>query len=89
MTAAFPLHLIVLLPLLGAAFALLIGKRVGKDAVTAYEGEKMASAVLAEATSTGIIRAMCGKASNAIPTTVPAALMAGDCPACQVTVMRQ
>ena len=47
--------------------------QVGKDAVTAYEGEKMASAVLAEATSTGIIRAMCGKASNAIPTTVPAA----------------
>src|SRR4051794_4186655 len=34
MTANFPLHLIPLLPLLGAAFALLFGKRVGKDAVT-------------------------------------------------------
>src|SRR5690349_2607593 len=34
MTAAFPLHLIVLLPLLGSAFSLLFGKRVGKDAVT-------------------------------------------------------
>ncbi|MFI5290570.1 MAG: NADH-quinone oxidoreductase subunit L, partial [Polyangia bacterium] len=34
MTAAFPLHLIPLLPLAGAAFALLVGKRAGKDAVT-------------------------------------------------------
>ena len=34
MNAAFPLHLIPLLPFAGAAFALLFGKRVGKDAVT-------------------------------------------------------
>ena len=32
MNAQFPLHLIPLLPLLGAAFALLFGKRLGKDA---------------------------------------------------------
>jgi NADH-quinone oxidoreductase subunit L len=34
MTAAYPLHLIPLLPLAGAAFALLFGRRAGKDAVT-------------------------------------------------------
>src|SRR6478735_1733244 len=34
MTENFPLHLIPLLPLLGAAFALLFGRKVGKDAVT-------------------------------------------------------
>jgi NADH-quinone oxidoreductase subunit L len=32
MNANFPLHLIPLLPLIGAAFALLVGKRLGKDA---------------------------------------------------------
>ncbi len=34
MTAAFPLFLIPLLPLLGAAFSLLVGKRAGKSVVT-------------------------------------------------------
>jgi type IV pilus assembly protein PilA len=33
--------------------------QIGKDAVTAFEGESMAGAVLPEATSTNIIRQMC------------------------------
>lgn len=34
MSAAFPLYLIPLFPLLGAAFALLLGKRLGKEIIT-------------------------------------------------------
>ncbi len=34
MTASFPLFLIPLLPLLGAAFSLLFGKRAGKSVIT-------------------------------------------------------
>jgi type IV pilus assembly protein PilA len=45
--------------------------QVGKDAVTAFEGERMSATVLAEAATTGIIRSMC--ASGAAATGVPAA----------------
>jgi NADH-quinone oxidoreductase subunit L len=46
MTAAYPLHLIPLLPFIGAAFALLFGKRVGKDAVTLVCCGSVAAAAL-------------------------------------------
>jgi NADH-quinone oxidoreductase subunit L len=47
MTATFPLYLIPLFPLLGAAFSLLFGKRAGKNAVTlAACGAVGASALL-------------------------------------------
>jgi type IV pilus assembly protein PilA len=46
--------------------------QIGKDASTAYEGETMASTVLALGNVTGIVRAMCGTA----PATIPAAAAA-------------
>ena len=47
MTATFPLYLIPLFPLLGAAFSLIFGKRAGKNAVTlAACGAVGASALL-------------------------------------------
>ena len=39
--------------------------QIGKDAVTAFEGERMSNAVLAENTSTGIIRQMCQTGTQA------------------------
>lgn len=41
--------------------------QMGKDAVTAYEGEKMAATVLATGVSTGILREMCAKSSATVP----------------------
>lgn len=41
--------------------------QISKDAVTAYEKESMASATLTQGTSTGILRAMCGKATAKVP----------------------
>ena len=41
--------------------------QIGKDAVTAFEGEKMSAAVLTAGSSTGIVRAMCAKAKGAVP----------------------
>lgn len=41
--------------------------QIGKDAVTAYEGEKMAATVLTTGTSTGILREMCAKSSATVP----------------------
>jgi type IV pilus assembly protein PilA len=42
--------------------------QVGKDAVTAYEGERMSAAVLTETAQTAVLRAMCATGTtNAIP----------------------
>jgi len=41
--------------------------QIGKDAVTSYEKESMAGSVLGQATSTDILRAMCGKATKPVP----------------------
>lgn len=41
--------------------------QMGKDAVTAYEGEKMNAAVLNVGASTGILREMCAKAAATVP----------------------
>jgi type IV pilus assembly protein PilA len=41
--------------------------QIGKDAVSAFEGERMSSGVLAEGSSTAIIREMCGSASASVP----------------------
>jgi NADH-quinone oxidoreductase subunit L len=46
MSLDFPLHLIILLPFIGSAFALLLGKRVGKDAVTMVSCGVIAAAAL-------------------------------------------
>jgi type IV pilus assembly protein PilA len=44
--------------------------QVGKDSVTAYEGERMTAAVLAEGGTAGIIRQMCATgATKSIPAT--------------------
>lgn len=42
--------------------------QMGKDAVTAFEGERMASAVMKGGSSTNIIRQMCAKSTNTVPT---------------------
>ncbi|MBX3209571.1 MAG: pilin [Labilithrix sp.] len=41
--------------------------QIGKDAVTAFEGERMASAVLAVTASTDVVRKTCGDAANPVP----------------------
>ena len=41
--------------------------QIGKDAVTAFEGERMAAAVLATGASTSIVRSTCGDATASIP----------------------
>ncbi len=41
--------------------------QMGKDAVTAFEGERMTNAVLPEGTSAGIIRQMCGSSAASVP----------------------
>lgn len=41
--------------------------QISKDAVTAYEGERMAAGVLAEGSSTEVIRQMCASASKKVP----------------------
>ncbi|MBX3214437.1 MAG: prepilin-type N-terminal cleavage/methylation domain-containing protein [Labilithrix sp.] len=43
--------------------------QIGKDAVTAFEGERMANAVLDEGASTDIVRSMCGDSTATIPAT--------------------
>jgi type IV pilus assembly protein PilA len=43
--------------------------QMGKDAVSAYEGEKMSSAILATNGSTGVLRDVCGSASAKVPAT--------------------
>ncbi len=47
--------------------------QIGKDAITAFEAERMNGAVLAEATPTSILRSMCGDATTAVPANPPAA----------------
>ena len=47
--------------------------QIGKDAVTAFEGEKMLSSVLTTATSTGVLRDVCLSASAKIPAAPPSA----------------
>jgi type IV pilus assembly protein PilA len=46
--------------------------QIGKDAVTAFEGERMSNTVLAESGTTSIIRQMCptGAAGAGIPSTI-------------------
>lgn len=46
--------------------------QIGKDAVTAFEGERMSAAVLAGGISTDVVRSMCqtGKASDGVPSTL-------------------
>jgi len=41
--------------------------QIGKDAVTAFEGERMASAVLGETASTAVVRQMCANSSVTVP----------------------
>jgi type IV pilus assembly protein PilA len=49
--------------------------QIGKDAVTAFEGEHMSSANLGEGASAGVIRQLCQTSTtkNAVPGTAPAA----------------
>ena len=46
--------------------------QIGKDAVTAFEGERMSNAVLAEAAQTAVIRQMCptGTGQASVPGTI-------------------
>ena len=44
--------------------------QIAKDASTAFEKESMAGNVLATKTSTGITRALCGSASQTVPSTL-------------------
>ncbi|MBC7052015.1 fimbiral protein pilA, partial [Salmonella enterica subsp. enterica serovar Enteritidis] len=41
--------------------------QMSKDAVTAFEGERMAATVLAVGSSTAIVRSMCAKSSATVP----------------------
>lgn len=41
--------------------------QIGKDAVTAFEGERMNSTVLAPTSATGIVRQMCGDTTATVP----------------------
>jgi type IV pilus assembly protein PilA len=43
--------------------------QMSKDAVTAFEGERMAASVLAVGASTAIVRSMCAKSSASVPST--------------------
>jgi type IV pilus assembly protein PilA len=43
--------------------------QIGKDAVSAFEGERMASAVLLPGTTTAIVREMCASAAAPVPAT--------------------
>lgn len=49
--------------------------QIGKDAVSAYEGERMSGAVMAEGASTAVLRAICqtGSAGTGIPAAPPQA----------------
>jgi type IV pilus assembly protein PilA len=49
--------------------------QIGKDATSAFEGERMSGAVLAEGGSTAVLRALCqtGAAGAGVPATPPAA----------------
>jgi len=42
--------------------------QIGKDAVTAYEGERMKADILSAGSSSAVVRKICPKASNTIPT---------------------
>ncbi|MDB4936129.1 MAG: hypothetical protein JWP87_3101 [Labilithrix sp.] len=42
--------------------------QMSKDAVTAFEGERMAASVLTVTSSTAVVRQMCAKSSNMVPT---------------------
>lgn len=44
--------------------------QIGKDAVSAFEGERMSATVLAAGSSTAIIRSMCQSASASVPGTL-------------------
>ena len=44
--------------------------QIGKDAVTAFEGERMANTVLAPTSATGIVRQMCGDAAATVPVAI-------------------
>jgi type IV pilus assembly protein PilA len=48
--------------------------QISRDAVSAFEGERMSGAVLAEGANTAVIRALCqtGSAGNGVPATAPA-----------------
>ena len=48
--------------------------QISKDAVSAFEGERMSGAVLAEGSSTQVLRALCqtGAAGTGVPATAPA-----------------
>src|SRR3954447_21957229 len=46
--------------------------QIGKDAVTAFEGERMDATVIPVGSSTAIIRKTCGNASAAIPVAMTA-----------------
>jgi type IV pilus assembly protein PilA len=41
--------------------------QIGKDAVTAFEGEHMSAAIIPQGSATGIIRQMCQSASATVP----------------------
>jgi type IV pilus assembly protein PilA len=45
--------------------------QISKDAVTAFEGEMMASAILATTTSTAVLRAMCATTTVVVPAAPP------------------
>jgi type IV pilus assembly protein PilA len=47
--------------------------QMSKDALTKYEGEAMAGAVLAAGSTTGVLRDVCLKSSAAVPAAVPKA----------------
>lgn len=46
--------------------------QIGKDAVTAFEGERMSAIVLSEGSQTNVIRQMCQKAAQPVPNAVAA-----------------
>ncbi|MBX3231643.1 MAG: prepilin-type N-terminal cleavage/methylation domain-containing protein [Labilithrix sp.] len=51
--------------------------QIGKDAVTAFEGERMEATVITPGTSTAVIRKTCGTASKAVPASGSMALLQG------------
>ena len=48
----------------------ILAAHCGKDAVTAFEGERMANAVLAPTSATGIVRQMCGDSTATVPVAI-------------------
>src|SRR6202163_900380 len=44
--------------------------QIGKDAATAYEKESMAAGVLAQGSSTAVLRSLCKSASTPVPGTI-------------------